>query len=116
MKIYTSYFAGYRGQSGVSIARSSPRWFKGDSIIEFAPPYYMIHYSEQKYIPEFQTQVLLKTAKAGLKKLKDGMVLLCYEKQGDFCHRHLIAEWLRSQGIEAEEWQSQPKIIQETMF
>jgi len=30
-------------------------------------------------------------------------VLVCYEKSGDFCHRHLIAEWLESNGIECSE-------------
>jgi hypothetical protein len=116
MKIFTSYFAGYKGGNGVSIARSTPIWFKGESIIEFAPPYYMIHYPEDRYIIEFQKQVLLKTAKQGLLKLRDGMVLLCYEKPNQFCHRHLIAEWLRSRGIEAEEWQSELKTVQEKMF
>lgn len=31
-------------------------------------------------------------------KLADGKipVLLCYEKPGDFCHRHLVADWLNS--------------------
>ena len=30
--------------------------------------------------------------------------LLCYEKPSDFCHRHLVAEWLRKDGYECEEW------------
>lgn len=31
-------------------------------------------------------------------KLADGKmpVLLCYEKPGDFCHRHLVADWLNA--------------------
>ena len=29
-----------------------------------------------------------------LRKLGDNAVMLCYEKVGDFCHRHLIADWL----------------------
>ena len=30
-------------------------------------------------------------------------VLVCFEKDG-FCHRHLIAEWFNSHGIECKEW------------
>lgn len=29
-----------------------------------------------------------------LEMLPDKCILLCYEKTGDFCHRHLLAEWL----------------------
>ncbi len=32
-----------------------------------------------------------------------GMILLCYEKTGDFCHRHLVAEWLREAKFDVEE-------------
>ena len=28
--------------------------------------------------------------------------LVCYEKPGDFCHRHLVAEWLGLNGEEIE--------------
>ena len=29
--------------------------------------------------------------------------LLCYEKPSDFCHRHIVAEWLKQNNIECEE-------------
>lgn len=29
--------------------------------------------------------------------------LVCYEKPGDFCHRHLVADWLTANGIKVEE-------------
>jgi len=29
-----------------------------------------------------------------LEQLGDNAVMLYYEKVGDFCHRHLIADWL----------------------
>lgn len=36
--------------------------------------------------------------------LRDGDVLLCYEKPGEFCHRHVAAEWLKTvEGVEVEE-------------
>jgi hypothetical protein len=30
-----------------------------------------------------------------LRDLGDDAVLLCYEKPGQFCHRHLVAQWLK---------------------
>jgi uncharacterized protein (DUF488 family) len=31
--------------------------------------------------------------------------LLCYEKPGDFCHRHIVAEWLHNNlGVHVEEF------------
>jgi len=27
-------------------------------------------------------------------KIGDNVVLCCYEKPGDFCHRHILIKWL----------------------
>ena len=37
--------------------------------------------------------------------LNDGkpFCLMCYEKSGSFCHRTIVAEWLRNNGIEIKE-------------
>jgi hypothetical protein len=32
------------------------------------------------------------------------IALLCYEKPSDFCHRHLVAEWLREHGVRCNEY------------
>lgn len=32
------------------------------------------------------------------------IVLVCYEKPADFCHRHLVADWMKQHGIQMEEW------------
>lgn len=32
------------------------------------------------------------------------VALLCYEKPEDFCHRHLLADWFKEQGVQVEEW------------
>lgn len=34
------------------------------------------------------------------------IVLLCYEKPTDFCHRHLVAQWLIENGFECKEYKS----------
>lgn len=34
------------------------------------------------------------------------IVLICYEKPGDFCHRHLVADWLNKTNlVEVEEYE-----------
>ncbi|MBR4315579.1 MAG: DUF488 family protein [Alphaproteobacteria bacterium] len=38
------------------------------------------------------------------KRLKENSVLLCYEKPSDFCHRHLIADWLNKNNIDCKEF------------
>ena len=35
-------------------------------------------------------------------KYKDS-IFLCYEKTGDFCHRHIVSSWLSENGIVVEE-------------
>ena len=32
------------------------------------------------------------------------IALVCYDKTCDFCHRHLVADWFSSHGIQVEEW------------
>lgn len=32
------------------------------------------------------------------------IALICYEKPSDFCHRHLVADWLNKNGILCEEY------------
>ena len=32
------------------------------------------------------------------------IALICYEKPTDFCHRHLVADWLNNNGIKCEEY------------
>lgn len=46
-------------------------------------------------IKELKSLILHKT---------DSIALVCYEKLADFCHRHLVAEWLQENGFECEEW------------
>ena len=34
----------------------------------------------------------------------EDIALVCYEKPGDFCHRHLVADWLNEAGYQCEEY------------
>ena len=115
--IYTSYFSSkkYNKKDGISIARynkfwdgeSYPllypsanllAWWKGLSKEAQQSKYYQDIYCEA-YFKETLSQLNPHIVAAEL----DGKVLLCYEKSEDFCHRHLVAAWLRHYGYEAEE-------------
>lgn len=65
------------------------------------------------YIEHFQTEVLDGLDAATVIKELNYLVsnvngkdiaLICYEKPSDFCHRHLVAEWLIKNGFQCEEW------------
>ena len=50
-------------------------------------------------------QVLADLQKlTGVKNDFSKIILLCYEKPGDFCHRHLVADWLTKNGVNCIEW------------
>lgn len=117
MKIYTSYFANSRalGKAGVlqiSIARYSPKWFYGPRYTDVAPTGYMLSSacSHEEYLKKYD-EILRRLnpeqvvgAIAGIANGRD-VALCCYEKPGDFCHRHLLAEWLTKNGYEIKEWE-----------
>ena len=57
------------------------------------------------YTKTFHERVLNKLdPRQVAQELSDDAVLMCYEKSGDFCHRHLVADWLRTAGIAVEEF------------
>jgi uncharacterized protein (DUF488 family) len=92
----TSYFAKTKNhQRAVSIARSSPRWFKGRRYMQLAPPWSLVKMEdEEEYTKEYR-KILDKLDPAMvLEDLGEGAILLCWEKAGEFCHRRLVAEWL----------------------
>ncbi len=45
------------------------------------------------YVREYWNQVLSKLDPEEIYKELDNSVLLCYEPNTDFCHRHIIASW-----------------------
>ena len=36
----------------------------------------------------------------------DNIILVCYEKPRDFCHRHLVSDWLNKNGYKVMEWEN----------
>lgn len=110
--IYTSYFAAFRrfpsGVDLVSIARFAPAGFRGKSFPLLAPSepllraYKSGNVSDEEYTRQFRLQLDGLDAASVAHQLEN-TVLLCYEGPGKFCHRHIVAEWLRDHGIACQE-------------
>lgn len=109
--IYTSYFSSkkYDPENAVAITAWTPKWWKGKVYQKLAPPFDLLWNYKNGYVNEEEYKEWFIRAK--LDKLNpyevyhelDNKVLLCFEKTGDFCHRHIVAEWLQKNGYECEE-------------
>jgi len=104
-KIYTGYFSKAKqyeskGLLAVSIARYPPSWFSAIfSYYDLAPTPDMFNLPNEQYQKRYESMLRYKSpAKVveDLKKISGGIpvVLCCYEKPEEFCHRHLAAKWL----------------------
>lgn len=128
--LYTSYYAMLRylpqNMVRVAISNTVPSWYKMGRCIELSPTQSILReYKKtgdvEKYTKRFKDEVLSKMTQlqaavylqttflgGGRDFFWQGngadIVLLCYEKPTDFCHRHLVAEWLTKGGFKCEEW------------
>ncbi len=136
MKIYTSYFANSKKLNGagimmIGIALYPPRWFYGPTVRDVSPSHSILKQtsSQEEYVARFKKEVLsYRNAKAFVEKLQvmskgKDVALCCFEKPGEFCHRHLVAEWLNSNlGIDVKEYgesqkkKEEPQAKQLTLF
>jgi len=108
----TSYFAKVRNLYGanlISIALKTPPGFKGTIYTRLAPTYELLNkwknkkINEREYIEEY-LQILNKLDPHKIyQQLGEDAILLCYEKSGDFCHRHIVADWFKKYGYDVEE-------------
>ncbi len=116
--IYTSYFGKMnklpKDIVPVSICNNAPEFFKGIQMKKLGPSYglltrYKKNQDNEFYEKYFKDNVLGDLSASRiiqeLENIGNGsdVVLLCYEKSGDFCHRHLVAEWLTKNGCKCEE-------------
>ena len=118
--IYTSYFAKLNklpdSLYSVSISLTQPKGLNNlMRLTLFMPTWDILNEFKktgdtEKYTQEFCEQILNDNSQKevveylySLSKGKD-IVLLCYESPEKFCHRHLVAEWLRKGGYECKEY------------
>jgi len=106
--ILTSNFqiAGHLPQA-VAISQGIPRGWTGRVYRPLAPPWSMIKISDPvKYIQAYRQQILAKLdpQQVLIDLGGDDFIMLCWEKPGDFCHRLLVAAWLRKElGVRVDE-------------
>lgn len=109
--IRTSYFSiNANHPDAVSISLYSPDWFHGEEYTLLTPQREMFrmwkdhpNLGNDWYRDQFYKTTLINLDVHKVARDMEGKVMLCYEKSGDFCHRHLVADWLRDAGYEVEE-------------
>lgn len=109
LEIKTSYYANsknYEGYVRVGISRYAPQGSCDLRLLDFAPSaktlfsYKDGRINEKEYEKEYLSDLekLYKNKRIDvlvnwLKRYKK-VVLLCYEKKGNFCHRHILSKYL----------------------
>jgi len=107
--IFTSNFkiAGFLPQA-VAISRGIPRGWQGRRCKALAPPRDLIKIMEpERFIPLYRAQVLdrLDPMQVIREMGGDNFIMLCFEPPGEFCHRRVVAAWLRKHiGVLVEEF------------
>lgn len=114
--IYTSYFANHRNFGDlrpISIARYSPKWFECDSIVDtqfrnLAPDkklltdYKYNNLSSVDYAVRY-INLIIDIKFNVMYETYENSVFLCYEKEGDFCHRHVLRFYMKRLGFNVQE-------------
>lgn len=112
--MYTGYFAKLKqytdaGLVPISIATINPKWFMGLSYSKLSPGKEILYkwkygsFKENsnkftrlftKVLNELDKKKVVKELEklSGVKSKK--IVLVCYERPNEFCHRHIVAEWI----------------------
>ncbi len=122
MKIYTTYFAMVKKLPAnivpISIAIKPPNEsFAKNAYRELFPTWnilkaYKDDGDEEKYTRDYKRTVLNhllpEQVYKDLKQISNGndVALVCYEKPENFCHRHIVADWMEKDGYTVTEWKS----------
>lgn len=118
--IYTSYYSNINNLQKniipVSIAGRCPIEYSGLQYKKLAPKIgffkeWKINHNNDYYIDCFYKEVLNKldvhNVVMELQELvgnNNSFAMICYEKPGEFCHRHLVASWMISAGYPVIEY------------
>lgn len=116
--MFTGYFARLKiykeqGLIPVAICGKSPDWYDGFQYKKLAPKWAFFkewkdgaHKGDNAYYCKHFKEEVLDTLDVEMVKKEleqfgplDKLILLCYEKTGDFCHRRLVADWFCGNGI-----------------
>jgi hypothetical protein len=134
MKIFTSYFGNSRklkeaGVNMICVAIGKPRFIAGiPQMLNVCPTRYMVSgpCSREEYLKLYDRILASQDANQVVKQIEmlsggKDVALCCYEKPGDFCHRHILAKWItENTGIEITEFgvveKKEPKYEQANLF
>lgn len=115
--IYTSYFGNICNLpdnfTPIAICGKTPERWSGLCYKRLAPKWEFFkvwkeNHDNDYYISNYNDQVLSKlnpqSVVRELFSMGPNPVLICYERPEDFCHRHLVADWLNNNGFPTEEF------------
>jgi uncharacterized protein (DUF488 family) len=111
--MFTSYFNKTRKNNPlfVAICQYPPAWYSGKVYRDLAPSKEILFQykggiiTKEGFIELYREECLdnLNPAKV-YDELGENAILMCHEKLPDFCHRHIVADWLsKSLCIKIEE-------------
>lgn len=115
IRLYTGYFAQVKkyedaGMLPVSVSRFTPKWFHGPVLAELAPSASLLNRFKDGRIPVevFDKQYRAEMASVDiLQAIRSldldfaendtySLVFCCFEKPGDHCHRHILADIIKT--------------------
>jgi len=100
----------------VAISIFPPKWYRGPVFKTLAPTKEILIaakddiINDEEYILLFQDEILNKLDPHQvynnlISLYGPDIALLCFEKPGDFCHRHIVALWFENHlNINVPEW------------
>ena len=112
-KLFTSYYGNPflpKKQEGLLFAISCgvPDYFKDIPHLKIFAPEGLRHLHGKEFEVSYKEKLSMLEKSfiiQYLEKIPDGAFMLCYEKIGKPCHRHLLSEYLRTLGIDIVEYQ-----------
>ncbi len=115
-KIYTSNYARQSGNpKAIGISLVIPEWYEGATQPSLAPTSDMVFslkrdkkgYNKRKYIRDYIDMLNNQNIDPFelIQNWDNDTMLLCYESPNEFCHRHVLADWIKDRtGVEIQEW------------
>lgn len=112
MKIYTTYWSKVKRLPSsikpIGISMFPPKGTSAEKLIELAPSADLLKaaksgiITKDEYSAVFKEQLKLLCANDIVNSIRSiagtgDAAIVCYEKPGDFCHRHLVADWLKEE-------------------
>jgi len=106
----SNFWKAGKNSNAVSIAARAPSWYRDREYKKLAPKYWLLmKYKKDKdsnfYTAHYYEEILNKLdPQKTFNELGKDAILLCWEKSGEFCHRHLVSQWLsKNLGIKIQE-------------